>query len=276
MPDQSPETLANLILARWTEPSRTGSLIITIFGDAIAPRGGEIALADLIQLLAGLGIGPGVVRTAISRLAADGWLEGMKQGRISFYRLTGRSRTEFAAAEPRIYGPLERAWDGKLRLAFPPQGADRLHLETAGFAVLAPGVLASPDPAPDPLLLTATGEPQAMQALATRAWPVDKLAALYKDYLTRFVPLAPAAAALPPNEAMPARALLIHDYRRIVLRDPRLPAGLLPADWPGYAARELCARLYAALAPASELWLDLTRNGSGPLPRGPDAQRRFA
>ena len=275
MPDATRATLADLIVARWTEPSRTGSLIITIFGDAIAPRGGEIALADLIQLLAGLAIGPGVVRTAISRLAADGWLEAARQGRISFYRLTARSRAEFAAAEPRIYGKLERPWDGKLRLAFPAQGADRTHLETAGFAVLAPGVLASPDPAPEPLHLLATGEPAALRAIAARAWPIDELAPLYADYIARFAPLAPGAARLPPDQAMPVRTLLIHDYRRVVLRDPRLPPGLLPPDWPGHAAHDLCTTMYAALAPASERWLDQTRNGSGPLPRGPDPKQRF-
>jgi phenylacetic acid degradation operon negative regulatory protein len=268
--------LAHLLLARWTEPSRTGSLIITVFGDAVAPRGGEMALSALIGLLAGLGIGAGVVRTAISRLTADGWLEGAKSGRLSFYRLTDRSRAEFAAAEPRIYGPLGRSWDGKLRLAFPPQGADRSSLEHAGFAVLAPGVLAAPDGAPDTLHLVAAGAPEALQALAARAWPIEKLGSLYAAFIQRFAVLAGTASSLPPQEAMPARALLIHDYRRIVLRDPRLPAGLLPAPWPGEAARALCAELYAALAPASERWLDAVQNKSGPLPRGPDPKRRFA
>jgi phenylacetic acid degradation operon negative regulatory protein len=74
---------------------------------------------------------------------------------------------------------------------------------------------------------------------------------------------------------MPVRILLIHDYRRIVLRDPRLPSGLLPPDWPGLPARALCARLYAALAPASERWLDATSNREGLLQRGPDPAARF-
>ena len=272
---QIDHSLANLILARWTEPSRTGPLIVTVFGDAIAPRGGEMALSALIDLLAELGIGPGVVRTAISRLAADFWLEGSKEGRLSFYRLTEKSRLEFAAAEPRIYGPLDRPWDGKLRLAFPPQGADRSSLEAAGFAVLAPGVLAAPDGSPEALHLLATGEPEALRVLAARAWPLERLGVLYRAFIDRFTVLEHGAADLPPKEAMPARALLIHDYRRIVLRDPRLPAALLPHPWPGHTARELCIRIYDALAPASEHWLDAVRNKSGPLQRGPDPRSRF-
>jgi hypothetical protein len=39
-----------------------------------------------------------VVRTAMSRLAADGWLERRKAGRNSFYRLAGKGRQTFDAA----------------------------------------------------------------------------------------------------------------------------------------------------------------------------------
>jgi phenylacetic acid degradation operon negative regulatory protein len=71
--------------------------------------------------------------------------------------------------------------------------------------------------------------------------------------------------------------LLIHYYRRVVLRDPLLPESLLPADWPGRAARALCGEIYRGLLPASEQWLD--QNGSneaGALPKaGEDLARRF-
>jgi phenylacetic acid degradation operon negative regulatory protein len=55
---------------------------------------------------------------------------------------------------------------------------------------------------------------------------------------------------------MAARTLLIHDWRRIVLRDPDLPAGLMPGNWPGVVALDLTRRLYAGLADQSERWLD--------------------
>src|ERR1700744_3547269 len=69
------------------EPSRTGSIVITFFGDAIAPRGGSVWLGTLLEFFEMLDIDGGVVRTAMSRLAADGWLERSKVGRNSFYRL---------------------------------------------------------------------------------------------------------------------------------------------------------------------------------------------
>src|SRR5712691_4134540 len=83
--------------------------------------------------------------------------------------------------------------------------------------------------------------------------------------------------ALTAADAFTARILLIHHYRRVVLRDPLLPAALLPKDWPGRAARALCGDIYRALLPKSELWLDQHGTSeAGPLPKaGADLTRRF-
>jgi len=229
--------------------------------------------------MAALGANGGVVRTAISRLARDGWLDGQRDGRRSFYRLSRRGEQETTEAGPRIYGPLDRPWNGYLRLAFAEAGVERTMLEKAGYALLAPGVLAAPDttlvPPPGIPALLSGGAPDAMRALAARAWPVVRVGAGYSGFADLFAGLGYIAAGLPPLEALAARVLLIHEYRRVTLRDPRLPAGLLPPDWPGITARSLCIRLYAALAPASEQWLDTAENRSGPLPRGPDPTSRF-
>ena len=54
------------------EPSRTGSIVITVFGDAVVPRGGSVWLGTLLEFFKALDIDGSVVRTAMSRLAADG------------------------------------------------------------------------------------------------------------------------------------------------------------------------------------------------------------
>jgi phenylacetic acid degradation operon negative regulatory protein len=187
-----------------------------------------------------------------------------------------RGRADFGVAEARIYGPLDRPWDGKLRLVFPAAGEGRSALDAAGFAPAAPGVLASPSPAPpDVLALLAEGDAPAMRAFATRVWPVERLAESYGRFVTRFAPLQRDAAGLAPLRALAARVLIIHEYRRIVLRDPVLPAGLLPEAWPGREARRLCVWLYRALLPASEAWLDSDEAGPLPLP-GPALASRFS
>ena len=85
-----PQPLARIIEQLKREPSRTGSIVITVFGDAIVPRGGSVWLGTLLEFFEALDIDSGVVRTAMSRLAADGWLERNKVGRNSFYRLGKR------------------------------------------------------------------------------------------------------------------------------------------------------------------------------------------
>ena len=56
-------------------------------------------------------------------------------------------------------------------------------------------------------------------------------------------------------DAFALRALLIHEYRRILLRDPCLPVPLLPKNWIGAQARALCGELYAQLIEPAEAFL---------------------
>src|SRR3954462_13410625 len=92
------QPLTRIIQQFKREPSRTGSIVITVFGDAIVPRGGSVWLGTLLEFFKALDTAAGVVRTAMSRLAADGWLEREKTGRNSFYRLAGKGRQTFDAA----------------------------------------------------------------------------------------------------------------------------------------------------------------------------------
>ncbi|MCW3476965.1 PaaX family transcriptional regulator C-terminal domain-containing protein [Limobrevibacterium gyesilva] len=267
------------ILARLREqPSRTGSLIITLYGDAIAPRGGSLWLGTLLEIFRAIGVGGGVVRTAVSRLAADGWLARNRVGRNSFYHLAERGRDATEAATPRIYGRLSPGWGGRFRLALVDPGPARQALAESGYGTVLPGLLVAPDTAPAPqngLVLSADAEPEAARALAARAWPLDDVAGRYRQFIAAF-PDAPGP--MTDRDALLARMLLIHEYRRVVLRDPHLPAVILPPDWPGHAARALCARLYAALLPGSERWLDanaVAEDGKLP-PPDPALLRRFA
>ena len=71
---------------------RAGSLITTVFGDAIAPRGGTVWLGSLIRALAEFGVSERLVRTSVFRLAKDGWLQSQQLGRRSYYSLTDTGR----------------------------------------------------------------------------------------------------------------------------------------------------------------------------------------
>ena len=126
---------------RAQRPLRAGSLIITIFGDAIAPRGGAITLGSLIQLAQPLGLTERLVRTATARLAREGWIVARRAGRRSEYRLTGEGARRFAQATVRIYAGAP-AWDGRWTLLLLPAGrrpaAVREQLRWLGFGALQP------------------------------------------------------------------------------------------------------------------------------------------
>ena len=72
---------------------------------------------------------------------------------------------------------------------------------------------------------------------------------------------------MPPKSAFLVRTLLIQEYRKVLLRDPQLPADLLPTGWNGTAAYQLCRNLYQAVYAAADDYLAQTmETAEGPLP----------
>src|SRR5437660_7170603 len=285
-----PPPLARIVQQLKREPSRTGSIVITVFGDAIVPRGGSVWLGTLLEFFEQLDIDASVVRTAMSRLAADGWFERHKVGRNSFYRLLQSGRQTFDIATKHIYGPPASDWTGRFELLLIGNGEDRdasrEALKNAGFGSPLPGVWVAPSGVPVPeeaagaIRLAVSAEADSGRRLLAQSWPLDRTADAYLKFLKMFEPLRAAigrGTELSDIDAFTARILLIHHYRRVVLRDPLLPTALLPSDWPGRAARALCGEIYRGLLPASEQWLDAhASNENGPLPK-PDRAlaRRF-
>lgn len=271
-------------------PVRAWSLIVTLYGDAIVPRGGSLWLGSLTDIMALFRIDAGHVRTAMSRLTADGWLDRIKVGRNSYYRLSKRGEGSFTAATQRIYFPQSATFDGKVTLALlgsdaNDRGSIRRALEGAGFAALSPtsyvAVGGTRDVAVPAGVHMLAAEASNVRALATAAWKLDQLAQAYAHFVaqfSRFETALEARTELDAADALVARILLIHDFRRAVLRDPGLPAALLPADWPGASARQLAAKLYRRLVGPSESYLDLhASNENGRLPHPETAfSRRFA
>src|SRR6202140_5713557 len=148
-----PAPAAAQLVARYRRqrPLRGGSLIGTIFGDAIMPRGGAVALGSLISLAAPFGLNERLVRTAAARLAKDGWLEGRRAGKLSEYRLSRDGRERFAEATRRIYSEPDTEWSGRWTLVVlpPMRAAERKELAEEliwrGFGELSPNVLAHPE-----------------------------------------------------------------------------------------------------------------------------------
>jgi phenylacetic acid degradation operon negative regulatory protein len=268
---------------RRQRPLRAGSLIVTIFGDSIMPRGGAIALGRLIRLAAPFGLNERLVRTATARLAHEGWVEARRVGKRSEYRLSSGGRERFAEATERIYGAPSASWSGRWTLivlpAMPAAERQRLRKELAwqGFGELWSGVFAHPEhaarvdgaaagsgphiggtklPARALVFEASLASPATPAPLVELGWDLKDLARRYRRFASRFERVSAALRAAPdPETGFILRTLLIHEYRRLHLRDPLLPERLLPPGWPGIRAAELCRAIYGQVFAASEIHL---------------------
>lgn len=277
-----------------------GSLIMSVFGDAILPRGGRIWLGSLIQLLEPLALNARLIRTSVFRLAKEEWLATEAIGRRADCMLTPSGRRRVDEASRHIYATHAPLWDRRWRLilvvrelnsklreqlrralfwrGFGALGADCfVHPGaelSAVFDTLVADGLASTLGA---LLPLCAGDAQATQSacdadLVRRAWNLNTLSVAYSQFSATYQPIVDdlkdgSAGDLDEQSAFLLRTLLIHDYRRLLLRDPELPEVLLPVNWPGQKARTLCRELYTLLTPRSNRHLDqVVRLADGSMP----------
>ncbi|WP_461531147.1 phenylacetic acid degradation operon negative regulatory protein PaaX [Pseudomonas sp. 210_17 TE3656] len=296
----------NQLIARFQQqtPLRASSLIITLYGDAIEPHGGTVWLGSLIQLLEPIGINERLIRTSIFRLTKEGWLSAEKVGRRSYYSLTGTGRRRFEKAFKRVYSSALPAWDGSWTLVLLSQLPQdkrkqvREELEWQGFGAISPVMLACPrceradvvatlqdlEVLEDTILFETTAQDvlasKALRMQVRESWNIEALAAQYSEFIQLFRPLWQALREqdeLQPMDCFLARTLLIHEYRKLLLRDPQLPEELLPGDWEGRAARQLCRNIYRLVQARGEEFLSSAlETADGPLPEvGESFYRRF-
>lgn len=232
---------------------RSASFIVTIYGDVVVPRGGILWTGTLIEICDRVGINESLVRTAVSRLVATSRLQGERAGRRSYYRLDASARKEFDEAAALLYAPDPPARGWQILHAPGLSEDDARHLR---MGHLGGEVYIRPDrgqkPPPGAVLFHA-GDPDRLDVMACY-WDLSALQGRYLDMLLRFerLRLAAAGGALSDEAALVARLLLVHVYRGVLLRDPRLPQAVLPPGWKGAAARELFQQVYRQLTPAAE------------------------
>lgn len=272
-PDRPADLLA---LAAKRLPLSAGSLIVTLIGDVVEPRGGAIGLSDLTRLLEPFGLNSGQIRTALSRLAADAWLARSRNGRHSTYRVAPARRGEFLRAMALVYHAHERRLDCIEQVVIVEADAGaraalRESLVARGFGQLAPAVLIRPVwagdrehaaelPAGSAVRLeieTTSAGRTALATLGEIAWPLGEARTAYAEAIEVLRPIRRATTStIEPAEAYQARVLAVHAFRRACLKDPQLPACLLPEDWPGFEALGLVAGIYRTTCKESERWLD--------------------
>ena len=118
-----------------------------------------------------------------------------------------------------------------------------------------------------------------MRKLVRSAWNLDDIDARYQQFVAMFRPVIAALkkdSNVMPRTAFVIRTLLIQEYRKVLLRDPQLPEELLPTNWHGTAAYQLCRNLYRAVFRETDTFLGEvmeTAEGALPPPAGGYLQR---
>jgi phenylacetic acid degradation operon negative regulatory protein len=259
------------------------SALFDLYGDHLRPRGGQAQVAALVRLLAPLGVAGPAVRTAVSRMVRQGWLESVRLPGGPGYALTPRAVRRLDAAAARIYRTRDSSWDGTWQLLvtdLPGERSrrDRLRagLTFLGYAQLDDATWVGPrwSEEVDALLEAESVRAERFAArhdgdsigLVQRTWDVEGLARSYRRWLDEAEALvgdasdAADAADVPggPDDerAFATRSRLVHEWRKFLFLDPGLPRELLPQDWPGDKAAEFFDAESERLRPAATRFVD--------------------
>ncbi|UTW46671.1 phenylacetic acid degradation operon negative regulatory protein PaaX [bacterium SCSIO 12696] len=250
---------------------RAGSLVVTLFGDTISQHGNSVWLGSVIRVLEPLGLNQRLVRTAVYRLMQDDWLFSEQIGRKSYYSLTASGLRRYQKAAQRIYAADHGLDGGDWLFVYLNELAEkqrellRKELRWLGFGNLFPGVMAKPGVERVPLDETLVELGVQEQVVVMRCQPDDGLSAeqlcqrvfdcwnleqlqqQYREFLVQFAPLHKRfnkGDGLDQEASFQLRTLLIHEYRRLLLKDAELPQELLPADWEAKEVHDMTADLY--------------------------------
>lgn len=282
------------------------SLIVSYFGDYLWTCGGGIWLGNLIQAMETLGLNQRVVRSSVFRLHKDEWLTINKVGRKSYYYLEPGRYNEMLNANKKIYHSEKPAWNQRWNIIHTSLGPtnsskDKVrYLQHKGFGLFDKDFFVQPD------LQQLTPElkqeitkvipsakifqqaelysenSEALRNMVSQSWDIDRIAEEYQQFVDLFAPAweilqTMEEDAITLEDAFKMRLMVIHFYRRIIVKDPDLPTELLPKDWPRKDAEQLTINIYKKVhAKAMQYVMESseTPNGKLPLP-SPNYYIRF-
>ncbi len=249
---------------------RVWSLVISIYGDAVIPRGEKFSLRGLHAILERMKIGSGAIRTAMSRLTNDGSMVRLREKGNSYYKLSPAMTSITVQASKKIFSNYDDGdkWQGAWQLATVKrqdltddlidelQGAGFIRLHLHLFIRFIGKNEQLPD-IPQLMFFHADANADADNKAQILAWvkKQHKSSELYDTLVTQFQTLHEALQRrdeLTALDALVARILLIHAWRKAVLIDDCYH----PANPFYYQAYQLTQSFYHLLWEASEQWLD--------------------
>ncbi|GLX98963.1 PaaX family transcriptional regulator C-terminal domain-containing protein [Herbidospora sp. NBRC 101105] len=246
--------------------------LFDLYGDHLRSRGGQASVAALVRLLAPLEIAAPAVRTAISRMVRQGWLDPVRLPQGPGYAATPKCVRRLDEAAARVYRSGTITWPGRWHLLVIEPVRERTrrerlraHLSFLGYAPLSETTWIGPRASPelDQLDLHADrfeavldGDPVDLLA---RAWDLDAIGRAYEEWLAGARPLVDGLPGdAPDDQVFAVRSRLVHTWRNFLFRDPGLPAALLPSGWPGDKARAYFEQEASRLMPKAGAFVERT------------------
>lgn len=260
---------------------RPTSLCFTIWGDYFRDIGVKVWVGSLIRYLGALGVTENAVRVTLSRMVQQGWLVTSRSGQKSYYSLSEQGQRRIRDGVRRVYDWDEPRWDRQWQVVISDlSGLDRdtrervrRELTWMGFGRLARDTWISPHHRYNALrpmidefglhdmihVFTAAYEgPLSGHEIVNKAWDMATLAERYRTFITEFgarhqlFHQRSVEGTLSDEAAFIERTQLVHEFRKFLFVDPRLPAELLPPDWVGDEARQLFRAHHELLTPYAE------------------------
>ncbi|MET8135945.1 PaaX family transcriptional regulator C-terminal domain-containing protein [Streptomyces sp. NPDC005251] len=252
------------------------SLIVTFYGAYGRFTPGPVPVAELIRLLAAVGVDAPSVRSSVSRLKRRGLLEPARtEAGAAGYALSPDARQLLDDGDRRVYASAPPEDGGWVLAVFsvPESERQKRHvlrsrLAGLGFGTAAPGVWLAPARLYeetrhtlerlrlDPYVELFRGEHLGFAATAdavARWWDLAAIAKEHEAFLGRHARVLhrwEGRADTPPEEAYRDYLLALDSWRHLPYTDPGLPAALLPEDWPGARSATVFRALHERLRDA--------------------------
>jgi len=277
----TPEAMDNQLRRRSVGAPAARSLLLTVLGEYVLPRGEGVWQETLVGTLVSLGYTSQAARQALARSAREGWLGTERRGRRARMHLSESAAELLRTGAQRIYAfgePWE--WDGRwlvLVVRVPESRREvrhqlRTRLAWAGLGSLGGGVWLTPHVERESELTAAIQDEAAAEAtsfiatlgslgspgaLAAAGWDLAAVREHYAEFIADFRGVRPSS----PQASFRLQTLLVHAWRKFPFLDPDLPVELLPSNWLRQPAHTLFAARHESWAGAARTYFEDLESG---------------